>query len=97
MKRKLFAALPLVFGLVVVLLHSVLAQRPEPTPLADSWQPPNPQFEPAYERLDEFGRLLSGPEGLAGGWIRRPSSIIDSQRAHNSPIFRQALEEENVQ
>ena len=52
MKSKLLAASLFVLVLALIVISSVLAQPPEPTTFADSWQPGGPKGEPGHIRLE---------------------------------------------
>ena len=58
MKSKLLPASLFVLVLALIVISSVLAQPPEPTTFADSWQPPGSQPEPVHVRLENPERLL---------------------------------------
>ena len=58
MRSKLLAASLFVLVLALIVISSVLAQPPEPTTFADSWQPPGSEPEPVHVRLENPERLL---------------------------------------
>jgi len=61
MKSKVLTVLLLVSAVTLMVISSVLADPPPPTPSVDSWQPPGPTAEAAHILLENPERLLQAP------------------------------------